>query len=1041
VGSDRARVSFDRSRHWRSVISQQGRVTVEADVNEEAAIAAAESRVELIDLVGPSGTPDDGYRVIPVIDSQGSATGDLTIQHGTMYVGGERMSLEPDLDYADQPDWVDRTGDPLWVAPAVPKGDATEAVYLLLREQEVGAVEDPALLDVALGGPDTAARRRILQRVVRAHTQATDCSGALAGLEQAWAQQGLQFDESTMQLESAAALQVSFEQPPGVASPCSPVAQGGYLGAENQLIRVQVASVDAKGVPTLVWGYDNAFFLYRVQVTSTDQAGDTTTLTLASAPVDSYHQPQQGQAVEVLEAAAQITSPDFIAAHSGIVTSLTDSYAPDTQQVVIGTALGAPTTDSPQLFMRVWQDKVAYRGPDPVALGDTGVQVTLSSSSGIYHVGDFWTFAVRPGTPTTVSPVYPQRILDAPQPPNGPGMWACELALVSWADGVPTVTDCRRQFANLVTLTEDSGGCCTVVVGPGDVGGGAGLQSLIDTLARQGPATICLRPGTYTLPQPLRIGKGSIITIEVCGGGAKLQGPADASKLFVLGLVFAEGASALTLRGLELALPSVEFPLTEAAIAGVPKERQGLVAAYGKELAVSIGLYLLGAADLLVEDCTFTFPGDGGQNRFAAGILAARAVDGLRVMDCDFKLAEATSVPFGELAIGAQADPPYAVSFGYVQLPTNEPSSDTATTAPSLQDASLQSNLFDGITVPVLVVGEVGTTRLEDNTVRSCYGGFWVLAAADVTAMIALLDRLEAGNAEVWKLLESLGLTALADPVLLFATVVGRVIPTQWPTSKIPIEVGTVALPTAASLAGAAKLLDGIYALDRVAGAAVAGAATKPAAAAAKAPAAKAPRTTRARASRKATPALIKALPPEIQQIFTDPQLLDLADQIPAADVGLGLYPRIDVRSNQLDAVIADAYSASGLLLVVDGAGGGETSLVCTDNRIRARVPAGAAVSVQQVSECTFTGNLVGNELAPVKQVIFDQEAGPNRSLVLRPLIPDPGATKAPPTPLVAVTGNVLVGSAILPARPLAPPLNVWDGLNTIAQYLPPAGS
>ena len=47
------------------------------------------------------------------------------------------------------------------------RGVRHELVYLMAAEQEVSAVEDPALADVALGGPDTMQRRRILQRFVR----------------------------------------------------------------------------------------------------------------------------------------------------------------------------------------------------------------------------------------------------------------------------------------------------------------------------------------------------------------------------------------------------------------------------------------------------------------------------------------------------------------------------------------------------------------------------------------------------------------------------------------------------------------------------------------------------------------------------------------------------------------------------------------------------------------------------------------------------------------------------------------------------------
>ena len=82
---------------------------------------------------------------------------------------------------------------------------------------------------------------------------------------------------------------------------------GGYLGAENQMIRVMVTSIDNKTrEPTIVWGFDDASFLYRVQ-TATPNSGSTTLLTLASAPVDSYHYPAAGQAVELLRDAVRLT--------------------------------------------------------------------------------------------------------------------------------------------------------------------------------------------------------------------------------------------------------------------------------------------------------------------------------------------------------------------------------------------------------------------------------------------------------------------------------------------------------------------------------------------------------------------------------------------------------------------------------------------------------------------------------------------------------------------------------------------------------------
>ena len=63
MGSDRARISYDERQQYRSVVMQQGRVTLEADWNESQVISAEGSRKDLLDIVGPAGTPDNGYAV------------------------------------------------------------------------------------------------------------------------------------------------------------------------------------------------------------------------------------------------------------------------------------------------------------------------------------------------------------------------------------------------------------------------------------------------------------------------------------------------------------------------------------------------------------------------------------------------------------------------------------------------------------------------------------------------------------------------------------------------------------------------------------------------------------------------------------------------------------------------------------------------------------------------------------------------------------------------------------------------------------------
>src|SRR6266446_9388352 len=175
MSSDRARDSYDPSRQYRSVVAQQGRVTLEADINEAQRIAAENVRAETLDIVGPCGTPDDGYAVVG-----GQQPPAFSVNPGTMYVGGLRLTLANQVDYAQQKEWLDQKGDPLWIDPQTTGRATSELVYLFLREQEVSAVEDVPLREVALGGPDTGQRTRLIQRFVRLPVDADWCAAAIS---------------------------------------------------------------------------------------------------------------------------------------------------------------------------------------------------------------------------------------------------------------------------------------------------------------------------------------------------------------------------------------------------------------------------------------------------------------------------------------------------------------------------------------------------------------------------------------------------------------------------------------------------------------------------------------------------------------------------------------------------------------------------------------------------------------------------------------------------------------------------------------------
>ncbi|HEX2039846.1 MAG TPA: DUF6519 domain-containing protein, partial [Acidimicrobiales bacterium] len=627
MGSDRARNSYDPARRWRKVVAQQGRVTVEADDNEAWTIANEERREETLDVVGPTGTPDDGYRV----DPDGSPAG-LSVGPGTFYVGGLRHVTEG-IVYGDQEEWLDRSDDPDWTEPDGRGVHGNALVWWWGREHEVGATEDPTLREVALGGPDTSQRERVVQRVKLFATEADDCSTALDKLADAWAEQGLWFDPDGMRLRSDATLAVDFTGPATAPDPCEPEAVGGYLGADNQLVRVQVSSWDAAtGTGTLLWGVDNASFLYRVDVV------DAQTLRLRSRPVDDFHQPQPGQAVEVLRCAARLGADEYVASATGEPFTLTSAYAPDTQRIALPGPVSAATADpnlTPAAFLRVWEEHLPFTPGTAVALGTTGLEVTLKTGGVAFHPGDHWLLAVRPATPTQV---YPARFLDGPQSPDGPRLWAAPLAVVQWGDEKGTVLDdCRDPFDNLVDLTRRrGGGCCEVMLRPEDVQSTADLRAAVD---KANGGSVCLRPGVYELDEPLRLGPGDEgLELAGCHGDVVFRVAEGSQQAFEHGMVLVF-AHRVSIKGIRFAIPAAPAKMLQRAAAKMlgTDSLPGVVAEHLRDLVetvhTAIAVRAVHAHWLRVEACRFDFPETEGERLYGAAVHASGACRWLRIVD------------------------------------------------------------------------------------------------------------------------------------------------------------------------------------------------------------------------------------------------------------------------------------------------------------------------------------------------------------------------------------------------------------------------
>jgi Family of unknown function (DUF6519)/IPT/TIG domain len=1035
MAGDRARVSYDPSRKWRGLVAQQGRVTLDADWNEAAAIGEERDRLAARDAVGPVGTPDGGYSVtaVPAAAPGPAMPGDLTIGPGTLYLGGERLDLDAPVTYSTQPDWLDHSTDPLWVPPAVPAGTSFELVYLLAAEQEVSATEDPALADVALGGPDTMQRQQILQRFVRQPSPSGTCADAWSAFVSSLGGKGLQFDAASMTIGSATTLQVSFANAPAVPNQCEPVATGGFQGAENQMIRVMVASVDAAGVPTIAWGFDDASFLYRLKAATYDSAGDQTTVTLASAPVDNFHNPGAGQAVELLRDAVRLTATDYIAAPAGVVMPLFSAYDPTQMQLVIS---GQPPDDylsaaTPQLYLRVWQSTVAAQPGAATALGDTGIAVTLTSSTGTFHAGDFWCFALRPIEPAIV---YPARYLAAPQPPDGPRTLTCPLAVLTWEEGNVTPSNCVPLFDDLVKLTAFRSCCCTVDVQTSDVDGGATLQALLGKYANRGPVTVCLEPGIYTLPAPLMLGPElDGITLQGCREGVILQAPSQPGDEFVGGLIALQGVTGATIRGVQLSVPLAKFSPPDGSFASLPTANQQLLTSFSSGLQLAIGIVVADSASVAVADCTFVFPDPGGANALGAGILGKGTVDGIGVTGCTFQAASPPdAVPFYDLAAGNLVLAPYQLTIGYLQVPALETPDATGAKLPLLQDATIERCLYQGVTVPALVMAELGLLRVARNTVRNCYGGFWLVSIPS-PASLSWFNALAIGSPNTYLFLARIGLAAAADRIFVIASALVQVLPAT--PGGGHLVAGKMPLPDEIELAMARQTFRAILArATQPAGMAGATAADVAPAAARRAqaaePGAGEPEPAGPGAAGAGDIGMVEVdLPPAIVTLLAPLAAAAPMGAPPAADTGTGVSLRLDVRECQIDAVIEDSYSGAGLLVIDFTQDTGSATV--QGNRIRTRFPWGEAALAMQLSEATVTGNVIANEVAPpAEPTNTDPNSFSMTYFAATPL----GA------PAVAITGNVFIDPTVVPARPdtIPAPVTDWNVLNTVIAYVGP---
>jgi hypothetical protein len=503
MSGDYSRFTDRPKRRYSGVRMQQGRVQLDADWNEHVDIVQRRWETQARDTFGVSGVPrattPDGFKISTL------AGGDLAIAAGRIYVDGklaelftgEQVGMPPgtvySVSYLHQPFYPD----PL----ALPAGAAT--VFLDVWDREVTYIEDPDLLEKALGGPDTATRRQTVWQVkVWAVAPADGKDSAVCGVPPPLPPSG-------------GLLSTQAVAPPPSDDPCDLAPSGGYRGLENRLYRVEVHTGGDLAAARFKWSRDNASVVSTVTGITSNAAASQLVVTRIGR--DAVLRFAQDDWVEVTDDFRELMGEPGEMAKIASVDEASRTLTLDRKiPTGSGRAFGATAQELADRHTRVrlWDQTLgvdangllAQTGGSWTSLED-GVEVQLFQSGAVLQTGDYWVFAARAVDGSV-------EVL-AQAEPRGIRHHYSQLAAID-AGGV--LHDCRHLWPE----AEAACCCCTVEVGDGSQSHGdfddlqEAYAQLSAKLSVDVPLVICLLPGNHVLQQTVTIDRARV-TIRGCG--------------------------------------------------------------------------------------------------------------------------------------------------------------------------------------------------------------------------------------------------------------------------------------------------------------------------------------------------------------------------------------------------------------------------------------------------------------------------------------------------------------------------------------------
>jgi Family of unknown function (DUF6519)/Right handed beta helix region len=528
MAADISRVRFDPLRDFAGVVLQQGRLLLDADFNDLVALLDRRLRAETCDLT--SFGPDPNHAGVAWVPRQTPdafrvelSGGNLTIGRGRMYVDGllaENHGIEPDgfdpllsevtgtadTPYDEQPYW--NTPDPL------PEG-GIHLAYLDVWQREVTHLEDPDLVEIAVGVDATARWQTAWQVRVLEVPTSTTCATAdddIPGWLDLIRPSDGRLTTDTVEVDED--------------DPCELPPLGGYRGLENQTYRVEIheGGDPQSGNVTFKWSRENASVAMPVV-----EMVSSTVLRLASVGRDDVLRISTNDWVEIVDDNYEFNGTP------GEIRKVTVDDAERT--ITFSGALPsdlqpADAQDAANRHLRVrrWDQSGIVRDADgnEVTNLDTAgglitvpasdatqvvlehgivVSFSLAQAGGRFRRGDHWIFHARTADASI-------DLLDA-APPHGVHHHYARLGLLTFPE---SETSCRRLWPPLPTEGGGESCDCTVCVSPESHASGVlTVQDAVELVKQQGGGTVCLEAGVYDIGPGVEV--DGAVSLRIRGQG------------------------------------------------------------------------------------------------------------------------------------------------------------------------------------------------------------------------------------------------------------------------------------------------------------------------------------------------------------------------------------------------------------------------------------------------------------------------------------------------------------------------------------------